>query len=77
MIQNLQALIRARDAQYGGRTLDNTNMDMPKDPVEMLFEFIDLSFKKVDQDIAVLKANQEKIITLLEENGKQFTVQTE
>jgi predicted metalloenzyme YecM len=73
MIQNLQALIRARDAQLGGQTL-NSDVNIPQDPVEMLFEFIDLSFKKINDDIAALKVNQEKIIKLLEENGKQSII---
>jgi hypothetical protein len=68
-IANLQSLIKARDMQLGGSMLNQTQKQ--PEPIELLFEFMDLSFKQIFSELKEIKDKQKEILELLKEDGKQ------
>lgn len=70
MIQNLQELIQARDKQLGGNMLENKPNDKNSEMVDilkLLFTYMKESFKKLDHDNKIIKAQQEEILNRLKD----------
>jgi len=70
MIQNLEALIQARDKQLGGNMLENKVGDKNNEITEilkLLFTYMKESFEKIDQDINIIKIQQKEILDKLKD----------
>ena len=75
-IQNLQQLIAARERQQGGKMTDikepvtNKN-DEVVEIMKLLFEYLRQSVAQINQDIGIIKQQQQEILEKLEDKPNE------